>query len=210
MNAPYPLSPMQEGMLFHALYAPGAGVDLEQIVCTLREPLDAALLRRAWERVVAEREVLRTCFRSGDVEAPAQQIAERVDLPFAEHDLRALPEGDRDAHLGAFLAADRRAGFDLARAPLLRLALFRVTESEHRLVWTFHHILLDGRSFPLVIEDVFACYDALAAGGEPALPERRPYRDFIAWLGARDAGASEGFWRGLLAGFVTPTPLLGG
>jgi len=206
----YPLSPMQAGMLFHALYAPRAGVDVEQMVCAFREPLDAARLRAAWDHVVAARPVLRAAFRWQGLDEPLQEVHATVEVPWIERDLRALPEADQEAELRAHLDDDRRRGFDLAQAPLLRLALFRTGEASYRFVWTFHHVLLDGRSFPLVVKDVFAAYDALAAGRAPALPERRPYRDFIAWLCARDDAASAGFWRELLAGFRVPTPLLGG
>ncbi len=205
----YPLSPMQEGMLFHALYAPRAGVDVEQMVCTLPERLDAPRFRDAWARVVAAHAALRTAFRWQGLDEPLQDVHREVTVPWIEQDLRALPAGEQEARLRAFLARDRTDGFDLSRAPLMRLALFRTGEEAWRLVWTFHHILLDGRSFPLVIKDVFACYEALSAGREPALPARRPYRDFIAWLRARDVGASEGFWREALRGFRAPTPLLG-
>ncbi|MFT3774240.1 MAG: amino acid adenylation domain-containing protein [Minicystis sp.] len=206
----YPLSPMQEGMLFHTLYAPRAGVDIEQMVCVFREALDAPRFRAAWDRVVAARPVLRTAFRFQDLDEPQQDVHRHVEVPWVEHDLRGLSSDDQEAQLRAFLADDRRRGFDLATPPLLRLALFRTNEAEYRFVWTFHHILLDGRSFPLVIQDVFAAYEALGEGREPALPERRPYRHFIEWLRRRDEGASDGFWRSLLAGFRAPTPLLGG
>ncbi len=201
----YPLSPMQEGMLFHTLYAPRSGVDIEQVVGELGEHLDAARFRAAWERVVAARPVLRTAFRWEGLDAPLQEVHHAVDVPWHEEDLRPLPPAEQEARLQAFLMADRAQGFDPARAPLLRVALFRTGEAASRLVWTFHHILLDGRSFPLVLGDVFASYEAPAA----ALPARRPYRDFIAWLTARDARASEPFWREALRGFTAPTPLLG-
>jgi amino acid adenylation domain-containing protein/non-ribosomal peptide synthase protein (TIGR01720 family) len=206
----YPLSPMQEGMLFHALYAPRAGVDLEQMLCVLREPLDVPRFRAAWEHVVAARPTLRTAFRHQDLDEPQQDVWRAVALSWAEHDLRALGEAEQEARLQAFLADDRRQGFDLTAPPLFRLTLFRAADAVYRFVWTFHHILLDGRSFPLVIQDVFAAYEALGEGRAPALPERRPYRDFIAWLRGRDPRASDDFWRDFLAGFRVPTPLLGG
>src|SRR5581483_8625105 len=115
----------------------------------------------------------------------------------------------QEARISAFLAEDRRRGFDLGQAPVFRLTLFRIGDAEHRFVFTFHHILLDGGSFPLVVQHVFAAYDARRAGRAPELPERRRFGDFVAWLSARDVGASEGFWRAELAGFSAPTPLPG-
>ncbi|APR84358.1 Non-ribosomal peptide synthase [Minicystis rosea] len=205
----YPLSPMQEGMLFHTRYAPRAGVDIEQMVCVFRERLDVAAFRAAWDRVVAATAVLRTSFRWEDREEPLQEVHTSLEIPWLERDLRALSPRDREAALRAFLEADRAQGFDPKTAPLLRLALFRVAEAEHRFVFTFHHMVLDGGSFPLVIDDVFLAYEALRRGHEPTLPARRPFRDFIHWLRAHDTSASRAFWREALRGFTAPTPLGG-
>src|SRR5688500_18206280 len=98
----YPLSPLQQGMLFHALYAPGAGVDIEQMVCTLGEEVDADLLERCWRRVAARHDILRTAFRWRGEEEPVQEVAPRVELEFTREDLSALPGDAREARLGAF------------------------------------------------------------------------------------------------------------
>ncbi|MEP7126484.1 MAG: condensation domain-containing protein, partial [Byssovorax sp.] len=208
----YALSPMQQGMLFHALYVAEPGVDVEQMVCAFREDLDVPAFERAWRRVVAEHAALRTAFRWQDVDEPRQEVWSAVDVTIRHHDLRGEPREAVDARLRQYLREDRRLGFDMGRPPLLRFALFRVAEAEYRFVWTFHHILLDGRSFPLVIRDVFACYEAYRAGAEPTFEARRPYKDFIGWLGDQEStadNAGEVFWRELLKGFRAPTPLLG-
>jgi amino acid adenylation domain-containing protein/non-ribosomal peptide synthase protein (TIGR01720 family) len=205
----YALSPMQQGMLFHALYVAQPGVDVEQMVCTFREALDIPTFERAWRRVVAEHAVLRTAFRSEGLDEPVQEVHADVAITFAHHDLQGISAENVDARIKSYLREDRRAGFDMSRPPLMRFALFQVAEAEVRFVWTFHHILLDGRSFSLVMRDVFACYDAFLAGAEPQLEARRPYKDFIGWLGAQDRESSGPFWRELLAGFRVPTPLLG-
>ncbi len=197
------------GHAFHALYVAQPGVDVEQMVCVFREPLDIPTFERAFRRVVAEHAVLRTAFRWQGLDEPLQEVHAGVEIAMAHHDLRGAPREAVDARLQQYLREDRRAGFDMACPPLMRFALFQVAEAEVRFVWTFHHILLDGRSFPLVIRDVFTCYEAFRAGAEPALEARRPYKDFIAWLGQRDPEASAPFWRELLAGFRVPTPLLG-
>ena len=205
----YALSPIQQGMLFHALYVARPGVDVEQMVCVFREPLDIPTFERAFGRVVAEHPVLRTAFRWQGIDEPLQEVHSAVEVTMAKHDLRGIPREAVDAHLQRYLRADRRVGFDMSRPPLMRFAFFQVAEAEVRFVWTFHHILLDGRSFPLVLREVFACYEAFLAGAEPALEARRPYKDFIAWLGEARGEASAPFWRELLAGFRVPTPLLG-
>lgn len=203
----YPLSPMQQGMLFHHLLGAHHGADLEQIVAILGEDLDVPAFQRAWQAVVGRHPVLRTSFRWEGLDEPRQDVHATVEPPWELHDLRGLPPTEQSQRVETWLVADRAQGFDLRRAPLLRLALFHTAEQEHRFVWSFPHILLDGRSFPLVLGEVFACYEAFRRGVDLHLPARRPYRDHIEWLRRQDFSRAEGFWRRLLDGLSGPTPL---
>lgn len=160
----YPLSPMQQGMLFHHLLGTHRGADLEQIVAILGEDLDVPAFQRAWQAVVGRHPVLRTSFRWEGLDEPRQDVHTTVELPWELHDLRGLPPTEQSQRVETWLVADRAQGFDLRRAPLLRLALFRCDEREYRFVWSFPYILLDGRSFPLVLGEVFACYEAFRRG----------------------------------------------
>jgi amino acid adenylation domain-containing protein/non-ribosomal peptide synthase protein (TIGR01720 family) len=201
----YPLTPMQEGMLFHSLLAPGGGAYVGQFMYDLTGPLDPAAFGRAWNATVQRHAILRTGFQWGS-ERPFQVVRREVELPLRAEDWRGLSAAEREARLAAFLAEDREAGFDPARPPLTRLALFRTGDERFRLVWTHHHLLLDGWSLPLVFRDVALLYDAFAGGREPALPPTRPYRDYIAWLQRQDPASAEGFWREHLAGIEAATP----
>lgn len=196
----YPLSPLQQGMLFHAVAEPCSGVDIEQLVITLPEAVDPARLRSAWERVVIRHEVLRTSFR-WDAEEPLQVVEKNVALPF---DVEVVQDMD-DAHFTAWLREDRARGFEMRAAPLLRFRLFQLGAENWRLVWTFHHAILDGRSFPILIEEAFQHYE------NPTLPDpprTRSFHTFIEWQRAQDSGRSEHFWREHLRGFYAPTPLV--
>jgi amino acid adenylation domain-containing protein/non-ribosomal peptide synthase protein (TIGR01720 family) len=208
------LAPMQEGMLFHSLSDPELGLYVEQAACTLEGELDPARLRAAWERVVAHHPALRASFHWREVATPVQVVHRRVQVPWREEDWRAVGEPSRlDARLRALVEAERRRGFDLERAPLLRLTLVRTAERRWRFLWSYHHLLLDGWSLAPLLGQVFDAYGALAEGREPALPPARPYVDYIAWLEARDTAAEherdEAFWRRTLAGFRAATPLPG-
>ena len=206
IESEYPPSPLQHGMLFHALAAPGSGVDIEQMVCTLREEIDPEALRAAWRHVIARHPILRTAFHW---EAqPVQQVWEKADAPWHGEDWRETAADARESRMAAWLRDDRRRGFAMDEAPLMRLALFHFGEREHCLVWTFHHALLDGRSFPIVLREVFAFYAAIRAGTTLALPSPRPYRDHIDWLQTQDPSASAAYWREALSGFTAPTPLV--
>lgn len=203
----YALSPMQQGMLFHSLLEEGSGVYVEQAVFELPEAVDASALRRAWKSVVARHSVLRTSFRWEGLVEPVQEVRLEVEVPWTELDWRQFGPAEREAQLSDFLLGDRRRGFDPSQAPLLRVTLFQWNETESRLLWTFHHALLDGRSCVLVIMEVFAFYDDFRVGKDLKLPQPRPYRDHIHWLQQQDFSRAECYWRTLLKSFTAPTPL---
>lgn len=203
----YQLSPMQQGMLFHSQYAPHSGVDIEQMIFTLHENLKVSAFKQAWQRVVERHPVLRTSFRWEGDNQPLQYVHRQVRLALDEQDWCGLSAKEQKDHLQAYLQADRQHGFQLTEAPLMRLALFRVGESDYQFIWTFHHIILDGRSFPLVIEEVFAFYDAFCQAQDLQLEQPSCYRDYIQWLQQQDLSKAESFFRQLLSGFTAPTPL---
>ena len=204
----YPLSPLQHGMLLHSLGAPNGGTDIEQIVCTLRESVEVAHLRRAWETIVERHPVFRTAFRFEGSDDPVQVVYEQVQASWQEHDWRASTKQAQAIRLADFLASDRNRGFDMSQAPLLRLTLVRTDEAEYQLIWTFHHALLDGRSFPKILNEAFAFYEASRAGRSLELELPRPYRDYIDWLRLQDPSKAKAYWRELLKGFSNPTPLV--
>ncbi len=206
LEAEYPLSPIQHGLLFHYLSRTVPGVDLEQIVCSLHEDLDLVAFGRAFEDVVSRHAVLRTSFRWEDVEEPLQAVHREASLPLELHDWREVPPASQPGRLDAFLRSDRARGFDL-REPPRRVAILRTGALDHHVVWSFHHILLDGRSFPIVLREVFACYEAHRRGETPKLDAARPYRDHVAWLRSQDFSLAEPFWRERLADFRAATPL---
>ncbi len=211
IESSYGLTPVQLGMLFSRAHAETSGVDIEQMTATLREPLDVANLRRAWQAVVAQHGALRTRFRWEGLTAPVQEVLAEVELPLVETDLRALSTEQQTRALDKYLREDRVRGIDLAHAPLFRLHVFQIAAEESRLVWTFPHILLDGGSFPAVVADVFAAYEALGRGETPTLGRPCPYGDHIAWLEqeiARTAGDASTFFREGLSGFEAKNVLV--
>ncbi|HEX2081688.1 MAG TPA: amino acid adenylation domain-containing protein, partial [Longimicrobium sp.] len=205
----YGLSPLQRGLLFHALYEPSAGMYVEQVSWTIEGCFDPDAFQRAWERAVERHPVLRTAFVWEEVDEPVQVVARGARLPFEVLDLSASPEEAGLAVLGAFLDADRRRGFALATPPLMRVTLVRLAPDRYRFVWTHHHMLLDGWSVPLLLREVFGLYEAFLRGEEPALRLPPPFRRYIEWLGRQDLGRAEAYWRGALAGFSAPLELPG-
>jgi amino acid adenylation domain-containing protein/non-ribosomal peptide synthase protein (TIGR01720 family) len=204
----YPLSPMQEGMLLHTLMAPDSGVYLEQTTFELEGVLDAPALRRSWERVVERHGALRTRFSWEGQARPLQVVERGVTLPWDEEDWRGRHADEQAERFEELSREDQERGFDLDHAPLLRIRLIRLQEERYRLVWSFHHALLDGWCLPLLMKEVLALYQSYTRGMAAELADVRPYREYIAWLQGQDEAAAERYWRDALSGFTIPTPLV--
>ncbi|MEH2355889.1 amino acid adenylation domain-containing protein [Nostoc sp.] len=204
----YSLSPMQQGMLFHTLYEPESGVYLEQFCLTLSGNLDITVLQQACVRVMKRHPVLRTLVVWEKQEKPLQVVCKQVELPWQNYDWRSLSATEQQERLEAFLQADRVQGFVLDKAPLMRFTLIRVDDDTYEFVWSFHHLLIDGWSWPILCKEVFVFYNALLKGNYLYLNTPRPYRYYINWLQQQDLKAAETFWRQQLHGFTSPTRLL--
>jgi len=200
---------MQHGMLFHAIGEPASGVDIEQIVCRLDERLDTAAMVRAWDLIAARHPILRTAFAWEGVAEPQQQVYDSVRIPSEICDWSAVDPGEQEQRWERLLSEDRKEGFVLSSAPLMRVRMVRLEESRYWMLWTFHHALLDGRSFPIVLRELFATYEGVRDGlpDGPALAPRRPYCEYIEWLRDQDLAGAEKYFRQKLKGFRAPTSL---
>ncbi|MEY9910141.1 amino acid adenylation domain-containing protein/non-ribosomal peptide synthase protein (TIGR01720 family) [Catenulispora sp. MAP12-49] len=203
----YPLTPMQAGMLFHGLLEPDSSTYLNQVQLVLSGVTDAHALAEAWQRTADANPILRTRLSWQDSTQPVQVVQQRAVIPVAHHDWTGQPADQIEQQTARLLDDDRAAGFDLSRAPLMRLALIRLSPTRVRMVWTFHHILLDGWSAAQVFDEVCERYAALTSGRRPRLPERAPFGDYLRWLADQDSARAEQYWREALAGFPAPTGL---
>ncbi|HEX6747471.1 MAG TPA: amino acid adenylation domain-containing protein [Longimicrobium sp.] len=199
----YPLSPLQHGLLFHAVLRQGAY--WEQFPLLLHGPVDADALERAFRGVVARHPALRTGFVWENVAQPLQVVYRVAEPPVSRHDWTRAAQWR--AELAALLDANRAAARDLKRAPLVRLDLARVGAEETVMLLGFHHLVMDGWSFPIVVDELIRLYRAEITHHPAQLPPAPRYRAYVAWLQARDASADERFWRAALDGFAEPTPL---
>ncbi|MGG7637882.1 condensation domain-containing protein, partial [Pseudomonas sp. ES1] len=196
----YPLSPMQQGMLFHSLLEQGNGDYIVQMRVDV-DGLDPERFRQAWQAALDNHDILRSAFLwQGEFSRPLQVVLQGLELPFALHDWRG--RDDLAAALDALAIAERQQGFDLAAAPLVRLQLLRTGEHRHHFIYTSHHILLDGWSNSQLLGEVLQRYHGVL----PPAPQGR-YRDYIAWLGEQDAAASERYWKAQTASLDAPTRL---
>ncbi len=204
----YPLSPMQQGMLFHTLYDSTSGVYFEQLTVTLHGDVHSSALQQAWQQMVDRHAVFRTEFYWENLKKPLQMVRRDVTLPWQVLDWQGLSADEQGEQLELFLEADREKGFSFAEAPLMRCTLIRLSASSYHFVWSHHHVLIDGWCVPLILQEVFALYEASIEGKSLELRRPRPYRDYIAWLQKQDMADAERFWRQQLTPFTAPTRLV--
>jgi amino acid adenylation domain-containing protein/non-ribosomal peptide synthase protein (TIGR01720 family) len=203
-----PPSPMQEGLLFHALDDEQPGVYVQQITAVLEGAVDRQALGAAWSATLRRHDALRMTFHRREADGRAYSVVHRdVACPIMWHDWSALGEIEAAQRWQHLLREDRARGFVLADAPLMRLHVARLADGRWRLLWSHHHLLLDGWSLPLVLGDVIAHYRAIRQGVAPALTPAGSYADYLAWRSGRSSLAAEPYWRDVLRGFDTPNLL---
>ncbi len=199
----YPLSPVQEAMLFQALASDVDDLYIVQQRLAIDGPLDVAVFERAWQFSIDRHPALRTVFFWDHEGPPAQVVCRTVEVDIEVVDVSAA--ANSAAAIEERVVEDRGNRFGFATPPLMRLVLFRLADDRHELLWSQHHLLEDGWSASNVLREVFDTYEALAAGRSPEPAPARPYREYIEWLVSLDERSSEDFWRQQFAGFIEPT-----
>ncbi len=214
IESAYALSPLQEGMLFHALAEPTSGAYCNQTALLIQGPFDRAAFEDAWRQLTDRHAVLRTAFAWKRQRRPLQLVWSRVELPLQLLDWSGEAPGtttpgpsDWESRARAFLERDQLAGFDLARAPLFRLHLVRLPGDRHLFAMTHHHILMDGWSSTRLRAELLELMRARMQGEAPKLSPAPAFAGYIQWLSRRSPEASEDFFRRALAGFTEPTPI---
>jgi amino acid adenylation domain-containing protein len=201
-----PLTPLQEGQLFHAQFdEAGSNLYVMHLSALLSGPLDASALRAACARMVARHQCLRACFRPDRTNQTVQVILREVPLAWRQVDLSGYPEGERAERLDRLTQAVRSDQFDVARVPLIRFLLVRLAPEQHRFIISNHHVVLDGWSGWLLLSELSELYER--RGDDTGLPVPPPYQNFYRWLARQDREAAEAAWRDSLAGLAGPTLL---
>jgi amino acid adenylation domain-containing protein len=200
----YSLSPMQEGMLFHCMMSPESEAYREQIAYRLQGSFDIARFESSWIELARRYDVLRTVFVHEKATRPLQMVLKAVAVRLHVEDLRALSADAQTTRVAAYRRHVREREFDLARDLPWRVAVLQLANDRFEVVWTFHHIILDGWSVGLLVADLLRIY-AGGPGSESAAAV--PYGRYIKWLEARDGDADRRFWRERLDGYIGPASI---
>ncbi len=203
----YPLSPMQQGILFHTLYAPNSGVYIEQFNCEIQGNLNISVFHQAWQQLIAKHPILRTSFIWEGIKEAVQVVHKQIQIPWQEEDLSQLEFIEQQNKIQTCLVKEREKDLIISQPPLMWLKLIKLSEKHYQFIWTHHHLLLDGWSSSLLLQELFAGYEALSKGKTIQLQIPRPYKDYIAWLQKQNLSKSELFWQQYLKGFTTATSL---
>ncbi|WP_262892893.1 non-ribosomal peptide synthetase [Puia dinghuensis] len=195
----YRLSGLQEGMLFHGLYDEQAGTYVIQLEGELLR-LDEAIFRRSWSTVVRRHSILRSGFYHDAFKIPVQCVYREVEVPVEVLDYRGRSEAEQREGMAAYKETDRRRGFAFGEAPLMRVGLLRLSEERCWMLWTHHHLLLDGWSVQVLMEEFLKVYEELVSGGEVKKEEEDRYEEYIRYLEGRDKEEEESYWRKYLSG----------
>src|SRR5579864_3370205 len=205
-----PLSAVQEGLLFHSVYAAHDAKALDiyniQLILTLEGDLDEVALQAAIRAVLRRHANLRAGFEHEGTSHPVQFIPTEFSLPWRRIDLSSMAEAEQEHKLAELLREDETCRFNLASPPLFRFILVRTGDQQHRFGLTYHHILMDGWSSPVFMREVLAVYQH--NGDTSGLLRVTPYRDYLAWLRSVNREVSRTIWKEALADLREPTHLV--
>lgn len=197
----YGLSPMQEGMLFHSLMDSDSSAYFEQMSFIIEGKIDLPKFEDAFNTVIDRYDILRTIFKYEKVEKPLQIVLKDRKAKIRFEDIRGLNIHDQDITIKGIQEDDRKKGFDLARNILMRLIVIQTEEEAYRVIWSHHHILMDGWCLGIIIKEFVEMYESLIGGKSITFPEVIPYSNFISWLEKRDREQARKYWKEYLDGY---------
>jgi amino acid adenylation domain-containing protein/non-ribosomal peptide synthase protein (TIGR01720 family) len=203
----YPLAPMQEGLLYRHRLHPASPAYHLQMDFDMRGPIDSGRYRQAWSEIVRRHAVLRTAFFDEDLPRPVQVVLRDRAIEFVVEDLSEQSPDERAASIARYKATELARRFDPGHGPLWRVAVLRTGAEQHRVLWSYHHILIDGWSLGLLYRDLMEVYASLVAGREPARPAPRSFAMYVEWVRRQDMQRGLAFWSEYLRGVEEPIAL---
>ncbi|MDM8517685.1 condensation domain-containing protein, partial [Desulfobacterales bacterium HSG16] len=203
----YALTPMQEAMLFQALYDSSSSAHFEQSFYHISGKLDVQIFEAAWNEIVRRHDILRTIFVHKDVPRPLQIVLKKRSINFNFEDISSLPKKEQDKYFEKQKEEDWLKPFVLSKDILMRVSLFKTGDRSFNVLWSFHHILIDGWSNSIIYNEFYQIYKDLSKGIKPGLKPTVPFALYIRWLKEQDNNAAELYWREYLSGYNQPIGL---
>ena len=205
INDIYPLSALQKGMLFHSIYDSDSTAYTEQFTADITDGLDVKAFRQAWNHLMNNHDILRTNFIHDRFAEPVQCVFDKLPLLIEDIDYSQYSEEAQQERITEFLEADRKKGFLFDHGPLMRFALIRKSNQNIKMIWTFHHILLDGWSMPIILGEFLSAYESFRKKQVPDFQPVDKFGDYLRYLANRNDNDTEVFWKKYLADFTTPS-----
>lgn len=205
----YPLSHMQEGMLFHSFLRKEEGAYVEQSLFTIKGSLSYDWFQRSIQAIIDRHDIFRTVFlpHVPHLSGPRQVVMTEREFHLYSEDISHLQINDQNEFIDCFKEKDKQKGFDLQKDMLMRISLFKTAEDEHVCLWSHHHILMDGWCLGIVLQEFMQIYQSIHAGKPLSLDPVRPYSTYISWLTNRDKETAAEYWGSYLKNYSTPSPL---
>ncbi len=200
----YKLSPLQEGMLFHSLYDEDAKAYIVQLAVDFPQGVNVVILKAAWDYVLKNHSILRSAFFYKELSIPVQRVYNKIELPFEELDYSMHSGIELEEKVNSFLETDSQSGFSFAEPPLLRVTLIKTGKISSKMVFTNHHILFDGWSVPIILEELFAAYESMFKELEPPVKKKDEYEDYIKYIDSKDIVEEEIFWKNYIKNLEDP------
>ncbi|GJM33280.1 MAG: non-ribosomal peptide synthetase [Saprospiraceae bacterium] len=203
----YNLSPLQEGLLFHHLFDSNDDTYMEQLAVDFPEGIDIEVLRKSFNYLIKKHSVLRSSINHEALSIPVLNVYKDVEVPLEVLDYSTLPEEEKAQQVKQFLHDDVHQSFDFAKPPLMRLTVIKLGEVYYKMVWTHHHMILDGWSNSVLVAEMLAAYEAYARGEQPEVGEVDCYEDYLDYINRQDAYETEQFWKSYVNGLENRTLL---
>lgn len=204
-----PLIPMQKGLLFHSINSPGSEAYAVQLMWNLTADINIPILHASFQALLNQFDVLRTYFEWKSLAEPVQHIAENLEIPWHEYDWSINSDAQKDINqrLEMFLKLDRQANFSLTHPPLMRVTLIKFTNNRYKIVFTVHHILIDGWSVATLMENLGQIYQSLNSSQAIRLEPPASLSSYIDWLANQNWSRIKKKWKNYLSQLISPTDL---
>lgn len=203
----YRLSPMQEGILYHYMKANESSAYFEQAVLSIEGKLDISHLEESFNKLIQGHDIFRTVFVYEKIVKPIQVVMKEQRVCIDAANIAHLAQEEQHLFIEAFKVNDKRRGFDLQKGMPIRLSVIQTGTASYKLIWSFHHIIMDGWCLGIILKEFFGMYACLQENRLPELGKVYPYSNYIKWLDEQEHKGAETYWEGYLCDYEEPTPL---